>query len=86
MAGTMMNPPPTPMMAASRPTSAPIRIGGTALMYSFDLLNLCLNGSRWIQLCCPGRRTETGWPLAALRRLPRLSISIRPPMMPRKKT
>ncbi len=32
MAGTMMKPPPTPMMAASTPTSMPMPKGGIALM------------------------------------------------------
>jgi hypothetical protein len=36
MAGTRMKPPPTPMMAAMKPTKAPIISGGMAEMYSLE--------------------------------------------------
>ena len=40
-----MNAPPIPIIAAINPTINPIIIGVKALSYSFDFLNLILNGN-----------------------------------------
>jgi hypothetical protein len=47
----MMKPPPTPMIAASTPTTNPIAIGNSALMYSFERRNRTLNGRPCSQMC-----------------------------------
>ena len=49
MAGTKINAPPTPMIAAINPTTNPIIIGVNALSYNFDFLNRILKGRPCIQ-------------------------------------
>ena len=45
IAGTIINPPPIPIIAANTPTIMPIKIGSKTEIYSFDFLNLVLNGN-----------------------------------------
>ena len=84
MAGTMMKPPPTPMMAASTPTARPTRKGGITLMYSPDLRNLTRQGSPSIQL--RPRLRGLAVPRREARRLATLSRSMVRPMKPRNTT
>jgi len=79
----MMKPPPTPMIAASTPTSMPTMNGGIALMYRFEARNRILKGSPCDQWC-PRRRGAR--PFADLRKARMLSMNIRAPTMPRKTT
>ena len=44
IAGTSINPPPTPIIAANIPITILINKGGIMLIYNLDLLNFILNG------------------------------------------
>ena len=82
----MTKPPPTPMIAAMKPTKAPIIAGGMTLMYSFERWKRILNGRPCTQLCWPVLRTVPGWPTRVRRSVLMLSISISAPTAPRKVT
>ena len=49
IAGTIKNAHPTPIIAATNPTTTPKIIGTKALSYTFDVLNLILKGNPCIQ-------------------------------------
>ena len=50
IAGTIMKPPPTPIIAARMPTRIPITNGGIALIYKFDVRNRIFSGKRCTQV------------------------------------
>ena len=81
-AGTMMKPPPTPMIAARKPTAAPSPRTGMTLTNSFEVRKRTLSGSRWIQLCWPGLRSCTVVPPRERRMALTLSTSIIAPTTP----
>ena len=49
IAGTIKNAPPTPIIAAMKPTTSPKMIGTKALSYTLEVLNFVLKGNPCIQ-------------------------------------
>ena len=50
MAGTMIKPPPTPIIADKMPTPMPTTMGGITEIYRPDVRNFIFSGSASIQL------------------------------------